>query len=204
MDTIRVLVVDDNEGDFALIRAHLQDIEYPVYTVEWASNFESGRQTIKSARHDVYLVDYRLGAKDGVALIRDAVAAGCDAPILLLTGERSREVDREAMEAGAVDYLVKDGVSPDSLERAIRYGIREKRTLRELRAAVEQLNHLRGIIPICMYCNRLRGDKDYWQQVDVYLEKYAGASLSHGICPSCWKETVVPQLEELGCEDLEY
>jgi two-component system cell cycle sensor histidine kinase/response regulator CckA len=204
MERVRVLVVDDNEADAALVRTYLGEIDHPQFEVDWVPDFESGRAAIARGEHDAYLIDYRLGAHNGVKLVQEAVDEGCDAPLLLLTGERSRAVDREAMLAGAVDYLVKDSLTPDVLERAIRYGIREKQTVRELREALDQVRQLRGIIPICMYCKKIRDDRDYWQQVDEYLERQAGASVSHGICPCCWEERVVPQLQELGCEDMEY
>ncbi|MGV3719685.1 MAG: response regulator [Actinomycetota bacterium] len=204
MDTVRVLAVGGGEADIALMRACLQEIEDPVYQVDWIAGYASGREALRQHEHDAYLVDERVGAQAGVALVREALADGCGSPIFLLNKGSRREQRREAMDAGAVDCLAKEVLTADSLDRALRYGIREKQLVTELKAVREQLEQFRGIIPICMYCHRLRSDSDAWQQVDAYLEKHAGATLSHGICPSCWKETVAPHLEELGCEDLEY
>jgi DNA-binding NtrC family response regulator len=78
-------------------------------------------------QHDVYLFDYRLGERNGLELLRDAVAKGCKAPIILLTGQGDHEVDVEAMKAGAADYLEKGQLGAPLLERSIRYAIERKR-----------------------------------------------------------------------------
>jgi FixJ family two-component response regulator len=69
------------------------------------------------------LVDYRLGAKTGLDLIKDAIKNGCEEPIVLLTGKGNKEVDVQAMEAGAADYLVKAELNTEKLERCIRYAV---------------------------------------------------------------------------------
>jgi DNA-binding response OmpR family regulator len=78
--------------------------------------------------HDVYLVDYVLGKKNGLDVLHEAREKGCKAPIILLTGRGDREVDLAAMKAGAVDYLDKENLRAPSLERSIRYAIERKRT----------------------------------------------------------------------------
>ena len=74
-------------------------------------------------QHDVCLVDYRLGAETGIDLLRAALERGCQAPIILLTGQGEHEIDLEAMKAGAADYLVKGRLDAGLLERSIRYAI---------------------------------------------------------------------------------
>ena len=61
--------------------------------------------------HDVVIVDYRLGARNGLELVREAVHLGCGMPFIVLTGEGNREIDLEAMRAGATDYLVKGEIT---------------------------------------------------------------------------------------------
>ena len=95
-----------------------------------------------SSSHDVYLVDYRLPGRSGLDLVREASARGCAAPMLILTGVGDREVDLQAMKAGAADYLDKGRLDEVILERAIRHAIERKRAaddLRQLKKAVDTL-----------------------------------------------------------------
>ena len=64
---------------------------------------------------------------------------------------------------------------------------REKVT-EELKKALKEIKTLRGILPLCSYCKKIRNDKGYWEQVDVYIHKYSQADISHSICPDCSKE----------------
>jgi len=101
--------------------------------MDWTDTFEKGLESILRQLHDVYLIDYRLGGRDGLELLRSAVAKGCMAPMILLTGLDDHEVDMEAMKAGAMDYLVKGELTPALLERSIRYSLERKRVENLLR-----------------------------------------------------------------------
>jgi CHASE1-domain containing sensor protein len=61
-------------------------------------------------------------------------------------------------------------------------------TIMNLQRALEEVENLRGILPICSYCKKVRDDKGYWEQVDVYISKHSQADISHGICPECAKK----------------
>jgi two-component system CheB/CheR fusion protein len=89
--------------------------------------------------HDVYLLDYRLGQRNGLELLRDAVQRGCQTPIILLTGQGEREVDIEAMKAGAADYLTKGQMDAALLERSIRHALERQRDRDALRQARDEL-----------------------------------------------------------------
>src|SRR6266496_3472350 len=90
-------------------------------------SFATGLEAITRNQHDVCLGDYRLGADNGIELLRAALERGCKAPIILLTGQGEHEIDLEAMKAGAADYLVKGRLDSGLLERSIRYAIERKR-----------------------------------------------------------------------------
>jgi PAS domain S-box-containing protein len=79
-------------------------------------------------------VDYRLGAKTGLDFLKEAVQLGCEDPIVLLTGKGNKEVDIEAMQMGATDYLIKTELNADKLERCIRYALERTEYLKALRA----------------------------------------------------------------------
>lgn len=122
MQTVKLLIVDDDEDDFLLTKELLSEINQH-YQLEWASSFEKGLSLLGENSHDLCLMDYKLGAQDGIALLRQAHDVGFSGPIILLTGIHRAEVDIQALEAGAVDYLVKSGLSAEQLARSIRYAL---------------------------------------------------------------------------------
>ncbi len=129
----RVLVIDDDEEDFMTTRSLLGTVSNGQLRLEWVSTYDDGLAALRLGEHDAYLVDYRLGERDGLELVRAALEGGCEAPVILLTGQGDHEVDRAALEAGAADYLVKGSVDGTLLERAIRYAIEQKRAEHALR-----------------------------------------------------------------------
>ena len=119
----KILLIDDDEDDQVLVYDMLCESFGEKLKLDWVSAWDEGIEAIGSDIYDVYLVDYRLGERDGLGLIRQAVAQNCTAPSILLTGEGNREIDLSAAEAGAADYLVKGQITAPLLERAIRYAI---------------------------------------------------------------------------------
>jgi len=132
----KVLLVDDNEGDYLLTRQLLSARFGMPCNLEWVDSYEAAIEAIGRHNHDVYLVDYQLGSRSGIDLIREARARECDAPMILLTGRGDKQVDLEAMEAGATDYLEKDSTG-ELLERSIRYAFEQYRR-DQVRARTEE------------------------------------------------------------------
>lgn len=130
MQTVKLLIVDDDEDDFLLTKELLGEIN-PDYQLDWAPGFEQGLKLLNENIHDLCLMDYKLGAQDGIALLREAKDVGFTGPIILLTGIHRAEVDIQALEAGAVDYLVKAGLSAEQLARSIRYALARSEVERE-------------------------------------------------------------------------
>ncbi|HEY9872532.1 MAG TPA: PAS domain S-box protein, partial [Candidatus Obscuribacterales bacterium] len=130
---IKVLLVDDDEDDYILTRDWLSEIQRTKFVLEWVASYETALETIKKKQHDVYLLDYRLGTHNGLELLREAIAQGCSSPIILLTGQGDREIDVEAMKAGASDYLDKSLIGAHLLERSIRYALERKRAEQKIR-----------------------------------------------------------------------
>ncbi|MFC6998212.1 hybrid sensor histidine kinase/response regulator [Rufibacter roseus] len=131
-DRIRILLVDDDEDDFIITRDIISEIPARNYQLDWASSFGAALEKIALKQHDVYLVDYRLGAHDGLELITQALENGATEPFILLTGQTDRETDEKAMKLGASDYLVKGNINPYDLERSIRYSIEHAKSLVEI------------------------------------------------------------------------
>jgi signal transduction histidine kinase len=129
---LRVLIADDDEDDYILARDLLLRIERPRIQLDWTPTYEGALEAIEKNQHDIYLFDYHLGHADGLQLLREALARGCKAPIILLTGNDNWETDVEAMKAGAADYLVKGQLDARLLERSIRYALERTRAQAEL------------------------------------------------------------------------
>ena len=134
-----VLLVDDDPDDHVIVRDLLSEIEGLEVNLDWESSYEAGLEAIEREQHQVYLLDYRLGQRDGLELLKQAIKNGCKAPMILLTGQGERAVDIEAMNAGADDYLLKDRVDSTTLERSIRYALERRRLLMEIEQREREL-----------------------------------------------------------------
>ena len=132
-NALKVLLIEDDEDDFVLTSELLNDVNGTEYEITWTSKYTDGLAAILAETHDVCLIDYRLGEGTGIELLREAIAAGCRVPVILLTGQGDRETDIEATMAGAADYLVKGAIESSTLERAIRYAVAHGQTLEILR-----------------------------------------------------------------------
>jgi PAS domain S-box-containing protein len=139
---INVLIIDDDEDDYFITSDYLKNIAGKSFIIDWCFNYSNALDEIKQQKHDVYLVDYRLGAKTGIDLIKEAVKLDADAPFILLTGKGDKHIDEEAMKLGAFDYLVKGELSSEKLERSIRYSIDRAKTLNEIRAQEKKYRNI--------------------------------------------------------------
>ncbi len=131
--SLRIMLVDDDEDDYLIIRDIVEEIQHQDLRLDWVSDFDQALADIQSQKNDVYLVDFRLGARDGLQLIESALACGCEAPLILLTGQDDFETDAKAMQLGAADYLVKSQITADLLDRSIRYSLKQSWILKEIR-----------------------------------------------------------------------
>ena len=131
----RILLVDDDEDDFFLTRALLSRIRPGRFTLDWAQNYASGKLALQNSVYDAVLVDYYLGTETGIDLVREAIADNYPAPILVLTGQGRPDLDMEALQAGASDYLSKQEMTTALLDRSIRFAIERKQNERSLKEA---------------------------------------------------------------------
>lgn len=137
--SLRVLMVDDDEDDFILIRNLLMDNEDIDFAVDWIPNAEEAVGAIGSGDHDICLLDYRLGRHNGLEVLEQVDVHNRSMPIILLTGHGKYDVDIRAMEAGVDDYLVKDEINASLLEHSIRYAIDRRRSNMALEAAYSEM-----------------------------------------------------------------
>ncbi len=127
-EKIKVLLVDDDEEDYLIVREIMSEIQHQQYALEWISDFEKAIEAIqREDAYDVLLVDYNLGARTGLDLVNETLALARSLPIIIITGQMTRDIDLLAMKKGVSDFLVKGKFDADLLERSIRYAIERKR-----------------------------------------------------------------------------
>ncbi|WP_428565488.1 MAG: response regulator [Solidesulfovibrio sp. DCME] len=137
-EPVKVLIIDDDEDDFLLASAHFARIPGGRYALRWAPGYDESLAALEAERFDVCLLDYHLGGHTGLELLAEFSRRGLSVPAIFLTGLGDRAVDLMAMEAGATDFLSKSTLSADTLERAVRYAIRNKRAEQQLEERVRE------------------------------------------------------------------
>jgi diguanylate cyclase (GGDEF)-like protein/PAS domain S-box-containing protein len=137
-EPIAVLLVEDDEDDYVITRDMLAQQERARFVLDWCSTYEDALNMIREGRHDVYLIDYRLGDRTGLELLSDGLATQPHAPVIVLTGQNNYEIDLAATALGVTDYLVKQELDGDGLERSIRYAISHQQALDELAQSRER------------------------------------------------------------------
>lgn len=218
---LRILLVDDDEDDYLITQDLLDDISKDRYQLEWVSTYEQATDRMARSEHDIYLVDYRLGKHSGLELLRWAMAEDCKAPLILLTGQGDHQVDLEAMEAGAADYLVKDRLDAHLLERSIRYAVEGYRAQKdrikleaELRQAqkMEAIGHMAGgiahdfnnvLTAILSYASLARRHVEpehpvYSKLVGIEESSQRAASLTHQLLAFARRQVVAPRTLNLN------
>lgn len=154
---------------------------------------------------DIALLDWMMPGAEGIDVCRRIRDQKPTVPtyIILLTLKNARLDVIRGLDAGADDYLVKP-FDPEELHARVRagariLGLRKELMARvsELEAALDSVQRLSGLLPICSYCKSIRDDSDYWHRVEEYVSEHSEARFSHGICPTCLTTIVQPQLDRI-------
>ena len=187
-----ILAVDDEPVNIQLMIAALKD-EYDVIT---AQNGHDAISQLKEHQPDLILLDVMMPDITGfdVCKIIKTDERFADIPMIFLTALDSQESELQGLELGGIDYLTKP-INYALLKLRVRNHIALKeqrdqlvRQKEELEAALARVKQLEGIIPICMYCKKIRDDQQSWQQLETYISNHSEAMFSHGACPDCVKE----------------
>lgn len=140
-DSKRILIVDDDEVDFIVLKRLLKQIFGPSLDLEVATSWESGDEILARGEHDIHIIDYALGARSGIDLIRSTIQDRDPRIFILLTGQEDRKVDLAATQVGALDYLVKGDLTANRLERCLRFAteaMKQKQMLFDQADALEE------------------------------------------------------------------
>ena len=197
---MRVLIAEDDAVSRRILETFLRNWGHEVVTT---FDGEEAWQAMRGPDAPALaILDVMMPGVDGLEVCRRVrKLAGATPPyIILLTAKHGARAIVDGMEAGADDYLTKP-YDRDELRVRVQVGVRivELQTrlagrVRELEGALEHVRQLQGILPICSYCKKIRGDQDYWQTVESYIADHSEAEFSHGICPTCYETTVKDQL----------
>jgi two-component system, cell cycle sensor histidine kinase and response regulator CckA len=144
----KILLVDDDEDDYIITRDLIARIGDRRYHLDWINNYDAGLAAVWRAEHDICLLDYRLGERTGLELLRESQTFNGRPPMILLTGQGDHEIDIEAMKAGAADYLIKSQLNTDTLDRAIRYAIQGRQTQEHLRRERDLISRIMATSPV--------------------------------------------------------
>ena len=197
---MRVLIVDDEALACNLIQEELEVIGHEV--VGRAFDGRQAVEMVEALRPDMVLMDFVMPGMNGLEATR-LIQGTCPTPVVLLTAHDGIGHVQEAGEAGVGAYLVK---LPSSQELARSMAIAmarfadlaELRRLNgELKKALDEVKTLRGILPICSSCRKVRSDEGYWQEVEVYVEQHSDLEFSHGLCDRCSKALYPEEYEAL-------
>jgi DNA-binding response OmpR family regulator len=183
--TINVLMIEDSADYAVLIQSYLSNAAAVIYEVKHVDRLKEGLELLTNGGFDVILLDLNLPDSTGLNTFEKAYAQAPDVPILVLTGYDDDEFAIEAAQKGAQDYLVKGQITDSLLGRSIRYAIERKKLLTRLDHSSREIKTLRGLLPICASCKKIRDDRGYWTQIETYISENSEAEFSHGICPDC-------------------
>jgi len=190
---VKVLVADDDATMRTLIEYVLSKAGHePLLARDGTEALELAvRETPQ-----IVLTDWMMPGLDGVELcrrLRDAVPGAPYVYIIILTARDKPGDTAHGLEAGADDYITKPFDARELLAR-IRVGeriVRLEAALRGRNEALEQslrtIRRLKGLLPICSICKKVRNDENYWQQIESYIHEQTGTDFSHGLCPDCVK-----------------
>lgn len=188
-----ILIIDDQPANLAVLVDFLEGCNIEVVVSE---NGESGFARANYVIPDLILLDVLMPGMDGFQTCRclkqDSKTA--DIPVIFMTALTDVNEKVKGLRCGGVDYVTK----PLHLEEVwarinthltlSRLQLVLKKKNQELISALNEIKSLKGILPLCSFCKKVRDDQGYWQQVDAYIQKHTEADISHSLCPGCMKE----------------
>jgi DNA-binding NarL/FixJ family response regulator len=191
MPSKKIMVVEDQTLISESIQHSLKKLGYDV-----AGHASTGEQAVELARRtspDLVLMDINLPGKlDGIEAARE-IRGELSIPVVYLTGYTDPATVQRAQISAPYGYIVKPFAERE-LEITISIALYRQqidkerdRLLVDLQHALAQVKCLSGMLPICCRCKRIRDDRGYWQQIEVYVREHSEADFTHGYCPECAK-----------------
>ena len=172
----RILAVDDSARDLQLLSLIL---EREGYDLTLASHGAEALACAGKRKPDLILLDILMPDLNGIEVCRRLKAdpATAEIPVIFLTGQAKEEEVLSGFEAGAVDYVTKPFRIPELLARVHAHV--------QLRRVQDEVHTLRGILPTCAHCKKIRDQQGVWHTIEAYISQRTEAQFSHGLCPEC-------------------
>jgi sigma-B regulation protein RsbU (phosphoserine phosphatase) len=202
MSPKKILIADNDLIALRLLRVALSDWGYEVIT---CADGNEAWDALQNNDISVALLDWVMPEIDGLELCRRLRPHKTEnyTYVIILSANSSLDDMIKALDAGADDYMYK----PYDLEelhsrmkageRIVKLESSLANKILELETALDEVRQLKELLPICMYCKKIRDDGDYWHQVESYIHERTGVGFSHGICPDCVDNVVKPEIEAL-------
>ena len=185
----QILVVEDQAIAAKSIESNVDKLGYAV--VGRASSGDEAVRLVGETQPDLVLMDIKLqGDADGIAAA-EQIRTRYHIPVIYLTAHADEETLDRAKITQPFGYVLKPFELRDlhvAIEMArSQHAMDQERERRvtELQEAVAHVKTLRGLIPICMNCKKIRDDEGYWHQLEVYIRDHSEAEFSHGMCSEC-------------------
>ena len=199
---MKILIAEDDLTSRTVLTAVLTKLGHEVEATVNGVEAWQAMQQLDAPR--LAILDWMMPEMDGLEVVRRVRTLQNDRQpyIIMLTAKGEKADIIAGLEAGANDYVAKPFDPGELLARVEvgRHMVEMQDTLagkiEELRQAVNQIKTLRGIVPICANCKKIRDDRGYWNQVEVYVRDHTEAEFSHSICPDCMKELYPEYMRE--------
>lgn len=195
MNKISLLVVEDNPVDAALVREYLHSMVGCTCKLETVETLSGALAVLSRRNVDLVLLDLSLPDSTGIDTVRTVIGKHPRVAIIVLTGLQDEEVALQAVRFGAQDYLEKRQLSPAILQRSISYSLERKKAMREkdnlladLALALERIEKLQGMLPVCPSCRKIHAEDDRWYQAEEYFKNLGNGRTLQSVCPDCLRE----------------
>lgn len=197
---VRILYMEDDSVTARIVQLKLRAANY---TVEHAPDGRTGLELLEHGDFDIALIDKNMPVVNGLEVILVVSESNWDPrpSMIMLTASGDEAAAVQAMKSGASDYLVKDPkgqyleLLPVVIEHVLRERLLERQKrhaehareilIEELQQALAQVKTLTGLLPICMYCRKIRDDEGSWEGIESYVSRRSKAEFSHAICQTC-------------------
>ncbi len=196
--SMRVYVVDDDSLNIKILKRTFENNGFTnVHT------FLKGEELIEALENktpDLILLDIVMPGMNGYQVLEKVKDNPIwnHIPVIMLTGVSGTdetEALKHSFEKGAMDYITKPYKQMELILR-VKSALTIEKQRQDLRDALAKVKTLENLLPICSYCKKIRNDKDYWQDVEVYISEHTDTLFSHSICPDCYEKYVKPQMQE--------